>query len=165
MTDSTTLEVETVSDSQWVIPTPGDTTRIRLAFRFSNPTSDTLCLRLLDTIRLRLRTDGGRVLPMDGGRDGIRPERAVSEPIAPGADFTMKWPAVLSYLQDRSIRLSGEDEFGGIWYVDGISAGRHWIEMEYTNRNARAGEPACVWTGSIIAPPFEVALERKHGNN
>ena len=155
------VQFEAVADSVWVIPKQGESTQVDIGLRIKNLGLEPLCFYILDTIGILLTDSEGKRLPMDGGRDGTRPGNPFSDPVEPGGELIIDHSAELAWESDTKLRLTGDDGFGGIWYVDGLQQGVYALQIVYENRGVHNAEQPCVWIGKIATQIIEIELEVK----
>ncbi|MHC4954463.1 MAG: hypothetical protein ACYTGZ_11295 [Planctomycetota bacterium] len=155
------VRFEVIADPVWTAPERGSTSRVAIALRITNGTREPLRFNTLDTIRISLRAPDGQHLTMDGGRDGTAPGRPLSDPVAPGKRLEIDRSAHLAWTPGGTLRLQGDDGFGGVWYVDGLQQGRHELLIEYENRTTQGADATGVWKGKRDVPSVAITLEVK----
>lgn len=151
---------EMVADRVWRIPAPGDGAGsvVELALRITNLTKTPLRFNRFDTLRLALFAPDGRAVPFEGGRNATRPGEAVSPPLLPGEALVISRQRRLIPLKNGGLRLIGSEEFGGIWYFDGLGPGRYKVQCIYGNLVSGIGDVNAVWVGEAATPLQEVEL-------
>jgi len=118
------------SDAFRELPETGRSAEIELALEVTNRGDHPLRLKLLDTIRFRLIASDGRTIPYQFARDSTSREGRRSPSIAPGQSFVVSRPARLERRPDDSLRLSGPDGFGGLWWFEGLRPGTYSLNFE-----------------------------------
>jgi hypothetical protein len=141
-----------------VAPAPGEATELDLALRLTNLGAAPVRFRLLDTVSLLVTTPAGRVLELEGGRDGIRPAPELSSPIDPGASLVVERPARLVRAERGELRMEVEDEFGSLWHLADLTPGSYRLRFRYQNIESSSPESGPVWTGRVISPEKEVEI-------
>jgi hypothetical protein len=149
VTTKENVRFELVADRIFETPARGDISEVRITIRITNRSDVAMRFRLLDVLDISMVDPAGRVLPMDGGRDGIKPDPPVSEPIRPGDTLMLERPAQLHWTSATNLRLTGDDPFGGIWYIDGLQGGGHRLTVRYRNKDSRPSRDAPVWIGDV----------------
>ena len=153
------LEFVAQAPADWKIPRRGEpATPVPLELRIRNiggARSGPISVCLLDTIRVRIARPGMPPLLVDGGRNALRPGPSSSR-VEPGAVLPVSWAARLEWPASSSgPRLISADLFGGVWYVDGLSAGVWTFGMEYDSTRA----PSSCWQGKATTAPLVLHLQ------
>lgn len=144
------VEIALLADPQWSTGRRSSLSfRVRLTNRGSRPER----FLLLDTIRFTIADASGRMLPGGAARDATRRAGMVSDPVVPGRALTVVREARLERSGASSIRLVGEDGFGGQWWIDGLTLGDWRLQAHY--ENDAAGAP---WRGRLSSRPVAVRL-------
>jgi hypothetical protein len=94
---------------------------------------------------------------MVGGADGIRPGHPISDPVAPGATFTLSLSAHLIQGSDDRSRLRIEDDFGGVWWIEKLRAGPNLLHVNYES-HTRFESDAAVWNGQAEIDPVPIQI-------
>jgi hypothetical protein len=151
---------ETVADRIWKIPAVGDEAGsvVDLALRITNRAETPLRFNKFDTLRVALSGPDEKALPLHGGRNVTRAGQAVSPPLLPGQALVISRQGRLTRLKDGGLRLMGSEEFGGIWYFDGLGPGRYKVQFIYGNPTSRIGDADAVWVGEVTTPAVEVEV-------
>lgn len=150
------IELAVQADSVWPDPGPQGVS-VRLGVRFLNRGASPQRLRLIDTIRFEAIDPKGRVLSMEAARDATRRENQVSEPIASGKTLNVAHPVRLER-QGGRWRLTGEDGFGGRWWIDGLTPGVWNVRATYENDAVGDPRGAPVWRGRLVSPGWHVRV-------
>ncbi len=125
----------------------------------TNRSNRSLYFNRFDTFRLGLKDSNGREFGFDGGRDATRPGQTLSHLIESGATHEIRLPAEWVPIPDSNeYRLSGSEEFGGIWYFDGLLPGTYFLRGIYENDKAKVGSWEPVWTGIAETSPYEIRV-------
>lgn len=155
------VRFEVFADRSVVIPAPGESSRATITLRITNLGTRPLQFRFVDTVWLSLTDPEGRLLPMDGGRDGTAEGKPLSDPVPPGSSVVRDYSTLLTWTRQMTLRLQGSDGFGGIWYVDGLNTGRHLLHVVYRNRISGGNDDIRIWTGEAALPAVEIKMEAK----
>src|SRR5262249_44554025 len=124
-----------------------------------------------DVIRPRLYTADGKELRMDSGRDG-KPRATPPAMLAPGASWTWRSQAKLSWTKDRgTLMLDGPDGRGiaGFWSFTALKQEKYRLTSEYASNNPKQDDIA-LWVGQAttnevefeIAPRKEESTDKGH---
>jgi hypothetical protein len=151
---------EIITDRVWKIPDRTDDagTGINLALRITNRTETGMRFHRLDTIRIALTAPDGKSLQFDGGRDATRPGEFVSPLVLPGQSLVISREANLVWFKHQTLRLIGSDDFGGIWYFDGLIPGKYQVRIIHENYKSEIGGMDSIWTGMAVSNAVEVEL-------
>ncbi|MBW2738981.1 MAG: hypothetical protein JRE64_09055 [Deltaproteobacteria bacterium] len=153
---------EIITDRVWKIPTLTDKTgtMINIALRITNRTGTGMRFHKFDTIRIALISPDGKSLLFDGGRNATRPGEFISPLILPEQSLIISRQAKLVWLKDKILRLIGSDDFGGIWYFDGLGPGNYKVQIIHENYKAKIGFIDSIWIGKVITRSVEVELKQ-----
>ena len=126
------IEFQAVVQARWPIPAAGEKTEIQLGLKVTNRTEKVVQINLFDTVQIVLKDATGRSLPIQGGRDRTTyPDPRI---LAPAEAGTIARNASLEWLKNGDgLRIIGRDGTGGIWYIDGLKAGKYALSFEYEN--------------------------------
>lgn len=152
---------EAIVDPVWKIPALSDTqgVMIHLVLRVMNQTSSGLYFNRFDTIRLNLMDAQGHSLQFDGGRNAVRPGEIISPLLMPQHHLDFSRNAQLIWTKDKALRLIGSDDFGGIWYFDGLKPGKYRLEIHYESHKPVIANTDAIWVGTATTKAVELVLE------
>lgn len=154
------VDFEVLTDPVWSVPTRNieSETEINLALRIINNTEKVTRIHLFDTIRIAIEDQDGNSLVFDGGRNGTTPGEIVSDPINPGKDLIISRLSILKWHTQNTLRLMGSDDFGGVWYFDGLRTGRYRVQLIHENQRREIGKFQSVWTGTGKTKAIEIEI-------
>ncbi len=146
--------------TEWLVPVSKMEDReIPLKLRITNCGPSPLRFLLFDTVRVILRDAGGLILQAQGGRDTTKPGQAVTPVLAPGERFELSRRTRLSWAPDNTLRVIGEDGFGGEWYFDGlVPNASYYIMLVYENSREEMQAKEPLWTGQVTTPALKFNL-------
>jgi len=142
-------------------PAPGGTRSFDLGLRVTNVSDKPLLLRTFDVILPRLYAlRGKQVVEVEmGSRRKDTPKLTPAAMLAPGASWTWRPKAELSWTNDRAaLELSGRDGLGvlGSWFFTTLKQGKYRLTVEYANKVPKEGDIP-LWVGK--ATTGEMAFE------
>ncbi len=154
------IRFETVTESVWRTPAADGDTTVELSLRVTNQTSVPVRFFFFDTIGIVLTTAEGKLIPHEGGRDGLLKAPTMSEFVLPSDSIVLQRRGRLAWAKDmKTLRFTVFDEFGGIWNFDGLVPGQLKVAMVYRNDREKIGTFNGFWTGDIITPPVNVTVQ------
>jgi hypothetical protein len=128
------IEFTAIGETTWIVPKVGAKTDVELSLRVTNRSPKTLRFNRFDTIRIELRDERGRQIPLDGGRDGT----IFLDPLAlrPGETQIIPRRGTLKWDQEGKIlSVGGWDGTNAFWRFGGIRPGRY--SLAFTCQNDR----------------------------
>lgn len=133
---------------------------VPLALIIENTSNRPIRYPLLDSIHISLtEAESGRVLPPEGGRDGIQPAATLTNAIPMGESYEIRFRARLEYVKNtETFRLAWSDDFGGIWSIEGLRPGKYQLQIAYENHREYPREDVAVWTGSAVTAPRAIEV-------
>lgn len=143
------IAFESRTDRVWRIPPISDKTGtpINLALRITNRAQTAFRFCRLDTVRIGIVDADGKALAFDGGRNGTAPGDPWTQLLLPQDTLEISRRARLVWLDNGTLRLVGSDDFGGIWYLDGLKPGKYTLQITHENNRSQIGEMRPIWTG------------------
>jgi hypothetical protein len=135
------------ADSVWHAPKNRGRTKIDLRLTITNRDAKPQAFSLFDTVRMVLKDTDGKDLRIDGGRNGTRPGKTTTPLLAKDASYVVHLSASLLEA-NGALRLQGDDGFGGIWYFDGLRAGKYSVSVHYDSTLGKAQSNA-EWRGTV----------------
>jgi uncharacterized protein (TIGR03067 family) len=151
-------------------PVGGIRDQIDLGLQVTNVSDKPLALCTFDVIRPRLYTADGRELTLDRGRDG-EPKPLPRGMLAPGASWTWKAQAELSWAYDPALKvygdrlkLYGRDGRGvaGFWSFTSLKVGKYRLAVEYANGNPKQDDVP-LWVGKATTEEVEFDIVPAEG--
>lgn len=107
----------------------------------------------MDTFHVSIQSSDGVRHEMEGGQDGIRPGKVISDSVAPGEKYVLNLPGQMSWRPDNSLRLKIQDAFGSIWWIQPLQAGTHLLQLSYESLSTTKTNTENIWVGRAeIAP-------------
>ncbi len=152
------VEFQAVAPATWPSPPRGKTRSIPLILRMTNHGETPLRFKLIDTLHVSLRAEDGTELREMFARDATSRAGWFSAPVMPGKSLEINRQATLEWQADGTLRLSGPDGFGGLWWFDGLKPGRYVVRLQYENDRERADDNTLLWRGKVQTPDFWVTL-------
>lgn len=151
---------ELVGAPEWLVPASKQGEReISLTLRIINCGPFPLRFLLFDTVRVILRDEGGTIFQAQGSRDTTKPGQTVTPVLAPGERFDLFRRTRLSWASDHTLRVVGEDGFGGEWYFDSLAPNRiYYIMFAYENSREEMPNKDRLWIGQVITPALKFIL-------
>lgn len=147
------------TDAVWALPAHGQTSRVSLALRVTNDGPDPRQLNLFDTLQVQLYSADGAALRYRAARDATARAGRFSPVLAPGQTFALSRPATLEWQASGTLRLSGPDGFGGVWWFDGLGAGGYSVGLAYQNDTAKTDNGSPLWCGTVRTPLLSIRIE------
>ena len=154
------LDFRLVTDNTWKVPgnEPNDATKVNMHLIITNNTLSKVALYLLDTVSIEVKTNAGATIPMEGGRNGILKSVAPIGYIEPGKNLQISRSGSLSWATAYSIlRLTGSDEFGGMWYFDDLHKGNYLIRVIYENTKHKVNGVR-LWRGRVVTNSIGIRI-------
>lgn len=145
------------ADPIWRLPKPGAETSVALTFEATNHGTKPIRFPRFDSLRISIQGPDGERRTMVGGHDGIKPGGPVSDPVAPDGTFVLRLTAHLIRGAGDRARLRIEDETGGIWWIEPLTAGPSDLYASYESHRKSAGVSP-VWTGRADIGPVPVRI-------
>lgn len=136
----------------WQLPPDGNTAHVSLGLQITNRAASARVLCLLDTVRVSLAGPRGQKPEFDGGRNAIRPGPQTRR-LAPDEAITITFASTLRRTREDATRLTGPDNYGGIWYLDGLSPGVWSLRILY---DSTGSSTASCWKGRAATEPLRV---------
>lgn len=137
-------------------------TAIPLALKITNRADKARQFNLYDTVTICIKDANGHELPLGGGRrETLQPRPLLVEKDQSG---TIDREAQLKQ-QDKAFRLTGSDGAGGVWWFDGLKAGKYTVSIAYESTQAAAdnlvkngkADDGPFWIGKVVTK--ELAIE------
>lgn len=161
------LDFQIVTPAVWVPPAPKKVTTIPLQLKVTNHTGKPVQLDLFDKLMIQMHDASGKEVPIDGGRNGTCPcpPLIIAKEQSGTVDRTAKLKPSSNH--PGSFRLIGSDGAGGIWYFDGLAAGKYTIRMTYENdpeaphhatAQAAGADAPPVWVGKAVTKDLAVEI-------
>jgi hypothetical protein len=153
-------EFQIVAAHTWSAPPSGGKKTGQLSLKITNWNDEKYCFYLVDTVQVLLLNSHGKVLECKGGRDGTTRGVTFSPALAKGDSYTVSFfcPELSLDSDDKDLRLSGSDGFGGIWYYDKLSLGKYFISMKYEYRENFKKAGVSVWKGKVETRMREIVI-------
>jgi hypothetical protein len=134
---------------------------LELALEITNLGDHPVQFRLLNALQFRLLAPGGTTVRYQSARDATPREGHFSPSIAPGQSFVITRSARLERQSDGSLRLSGIDGFGGLWWFEGLHPGTYTFEFEFDNDDdddVKSDDKSPHWRGHARIPAITLAI-------
>jgi hypothetical protein len=142
----------------WPAPTkPGAVAEIDLKLTITNTSSSPLRFSLFDTLRVSLTDSRGQPLLHDGGRNATKAGEAFSPLLAPGEIFLVVRRVHLTWIAADTLRLQGDDGFGGIWYFDGLKPSAAY-NLKFVYRTYQYSGVDQLWVGEVTTPALTIII-------
>jgi hypothetical protein len=168
-------EFRVITEPVWLIPKPGEETRIKIGLEFKNRSKEKVVFYLdpFEAIRPILTSSNGQTIRIEGGRDGT-PKRSVWSPcLDPEESYEFLYPDTrLSWAnQGKELRLYlitnrreclyfPERGVGGAPPVSTLSPGNYSISFHYEHTGTLSPvQGVSPWIGEATTPPVKVEIK------
>lgn len=153
------VEFHSVVEAVWSAPAPGNTSEVSLALWITNRGDKPLRFKLIDTLRPHLQTAAGAGVLCTFARDFTSPKGWFSPLLPRGQTLVASLQAKLEWRTDNTLRLSGPDGFGGVWWFDGLHTGNYVFSFEYRSEIERADDNSPLWRGKVQTPGVVISIQ------
>lgn len=155
---SPAVHFELKTEPVWQVPEPGRETEVLLALELSNLGTEPIRFPLMDRLRISIESPDGVVRVMEGGMDGLRPGKPISDPVAPGETFALTLTAQISRGADNRPRVRIADAFGSVWWIGPLDTGTNLVHATYESRSVDEVKNQEIWAGQAVIAPVSVEI-------
>ena len=113
---------------------------------------------IMDKFTVSIQDPDGKLLTMEGGQDGIRPGKPISDPVPSGEKYVLKLPSHINWGSDDRLQLTVEDDYGSIWWIGPLKQGSHLVRMNYENQTKDKTSATDLWSGRAVIEPVRIQI-------
>jgi hypothetical protein len=160
-------EFQTIAQPNWAMPRAGAPTKVQVGLRVTNPGPLGMRLAINDTIRVVIKDADGKELAVRAARDAS----FIPTPLLLGAKTSQSVlrDCTLERTAGDTCKLTGPDGGGGLWWVDGLKAGKYAVRIDCTVDDKTVGRARATkgvpdpkafpfWTGHAVTKEVTVEI-------